>query len=162
MKCFYHQKKDAVGTCQNCGKGLCKECAGKYTPCLCDDCAVNIKLIEENEKEQKRKDALIDTTSEFIAAIIKGSIAVLIWYLIVNKAMDTPFDVSQLFIFFLPFGWALFTYLEQYLPPIFLSGVFLWIYLALKFVVSILLGVPCFIYQVIKFIIKLITNRKSN
>ena len=94
MKCFYHEKKDAVGTCQNCGKGLCKECAGKYTPCLCDDCAVNIKLTEENEKEQRRKDALIDTTSEFIAAIIKGSIAVLIWYLIVNKAMDTPFDVG--------------------------------------------------------------------
>lgn len=162
MKCFYHEEKDAVATCQNCGKGLCKECAEKHTPCLCDECAENIKINQENEKEQRRKDALIDTTSEFIVAIVKGCVAVLIWYLIVNKAMDTPFTISELGIFFLPFGWALFTYLEQFLPPIFLGGVLLWIYLVLKFIVSLILGIPCFIYQVIKFIVKLVSNRKSN
>lgn len=38
MKCFNHEEREAAATCQRCGKGLCKECASKYTPCLCDDC----------------------------------------------------------------------------------------------------------------------------
>jgi hypothetical protein len=27
MKCFTHQTVDAIGTCRNCGKGLCPSCA---------------------------------------------------------------------------------------------------------------------------------------
>ena len=27
MKCYIHPKIDALGTCSDCGKGLCKECA---------------------------------------------------------------------------------------------------------------------------------------
>lgn len=27
MRCFYHDTRDAVGTCKLCGKGLCAECA---------------------------------------------------------------------------------------------------------------------------------------
>ena len=27
MKCFYHAQADAVGTCKNCYKGVCRECA---------------------------------------------------------------------------------------------------------------------------------------
>ena len=27
MRCFYHQDKEAVGTCKSCGKGVCAECA---------------------------------------------------------------------------------------------------------------------------------------
>lgn len=29
MKCFNHTEREAVATCQKCGKSLCKECAGK-------------------------------------------------------------------------------------------------------------------------------------
>ncbi len=43
MKCFNHPEREAVATCQKCGKGLCKECAEKHTPCLCDSCAVQIQ-----------------------------------------------------------------------------------------------------------------------
>lgn len=35
MKCFSHEDRDAVAYCQHCGKALCRECAEKYTPCLC-------------------------------------------------------------------------------------------------------------------------------
>ena len=38
MKCFNHEDREAVATCQHCGKALCKACASKYTPCLCDEC----------------------------------------------------------------------------------------------------------------------------
>lgn len=27
MKCFYHEATDAVATCKNCQKGLCRQCA---------------------------------------------------------------------------------------------------------------------------------------
>ena len=27
MRCFYHEDREAVGTCKSCGKGLCRECA---------------------------------------------------------------------------------------------------------------------------------------
>ena len=27
MKCFYHPEVDAVGVCQNCGRGICRDCA---------------------------------------------------------------------------------------------------------------------------------------
>src|SRR5436190_13891824 len=27
MRCFYHNERDAVGTCRLCSKGLCLECA---------------------------------------------------------------------------------------------------------------------------------------
>jgi hypothetical protein len=31
MKCFYHNDKDAVGTCRSCDKGLCPDCAVDLT-----------------------------------------------------------------------------------------------------------------------------------
>lgn len=38
MKCFNHKDQEAVATCRHCGKSLCRECAGRYSPCLCDSC----------------------------------------------------------------------------------------------------------------------------
>ena len=38
MKCFYHTDVDAVAQCVDCGKFLCKDCASKYKPVLCDEC----------------------------------------------------------------------------------------------------------------------------
>ena len=29
MKCFYHQSADAVGSCKNCSRGLCPDCAAE-------------------------------------------------------------------------------------------------------------------------------------
>jgi len=54
MRCFYHQDREAVGTCKSCGKGLCPECAvdlGKGLACRgrCEaDVAAVIQLVEQN------------------------------------------------------------------------------------------------------------------
>jgi hypothetical protein len=54
MRCFYHQDKEAVGTCKSCGKGLCSECAvdvGKGLACRsrCEaDARAIIQLVERN------------------------------------------------------------------------------------------------------------------
>ena len=51
MKCYYHEDRDAVATCQHCGKALCKACASRYTPCLCEECA---RLLQEQAAQQAR------------------------------------------------------------------------------------------------------------
>ena len=38
MNCYYHNHKDAVGTCQDCGKGLCRECMDTFTIPVCESC----------------------------------------------------------------------------------------------------------------------------
>jgi len=56
MKCFYHQEKEAVGTCKSCCKGLCQDCAVDLTKGL--DCRGHcehyvravIALVERNIK----------------------------------------------------------------------------------------------------------------
>lgn len=39
MKCAQHNDHDAVGQCQDCGRGLCPECLDKYGYPCCDNCA---------------------------------------------------------------------------------------------------------------------------
>ena len=56
MHCFYHQDKEAVGSCKSCGKGLCPDCAadvGKGLACRghCEeDVRAVVALIERNIK----------------------------------------------------------------------------------------------------------------
>ena len=151
MKCFYHSDLEAVATCQRCGKGLCHECAEKHSPCMCDDCARVVEeereakiISEENEKKQKYLDALIDTKKEFIKACVIGAAVMLC--LRIPEA-----GPINLFLFFIPFGWKLLTYLQS-MAPIFLVGnIFFWIvWIVMKAILSIIIGIPAFIYQLIK------------
>ncbi|MFV0552436.1 MAG: hypothetical protein ACK5L6_11045 [Anaerorhabdus sp.] len=114
MKCFNHESRDAVGTCQICGKALCKECASKYVPCLCGDCKTASHQSNKDAKLQKKKEALIDTNTELIMAFVKGIICAVVLTLIFNatSSTPTPFSISAMF-FFVPFGWAFITYIEQ-------------------------------------------------
>ena len=43
MNCYNHIDQPAVGTCIDCGKGLCSECSNKYTILICDSC--NLKRL---------------------------------------------------------------------------------------------------------------------
>lgn len=38
MNCFNHPTRPAVAQCVDCHKGLCNECAHKYTIPICDEC----------------------------------------------------------------------------------------------------------------------------
>ncbi len=50
MKCFYHQEKDAVATCQQCGKAVCRDCVVTIdgNKQYCPDC---LQLIIESQKK---------------------------------------------------------------------------------------------------------------
>ncbi len=38
MNCYFHPNKYAVAQCIDCHKGLCQDCAAKYTTPICDEC----------------------------------------------------------------------------------------------------------------------------
>lgn len=172
MKCFNHPERDAVATCQKCGKGLCRECAEKYTPCMCDSCAAQAKRNQqqqaqnkEEQRKQKYKDALVDSRSEFIKTAVIGIITgiICVWSLIQDEKMEPGFvnNVAGFFVgFCIPFGWKFLTYLQSFFPVTIFGTFWFWIiYLGVKAVLSIFIGIPAFIFQLVKTIF---TQRKIN
>ncbi len=172
MKCFNHMERDAVAACQKCGKGLCKECAEKYTPCLCDACAAKAgrerrqqAQSREEQRRQKYKDALVDTRSEFIKIAMIGILVGIffVWWEATHGSSDSGFlDYIGLFFgaFCIPFGWKFLTYLQSFVPVSLIGTFWFWIiYIAVKAFLSVFAGIPAFIYQLVKTII---TQRKIN
>lgn len=170
MKCFNHEEREAVATCQRCGKALCKECASKYTPCLCDGCYNAIqreKQIQaqnaENARKQKYIDSLVDTKEEFKETCMLGiGINVIIIVVAVLTALfsgDSIFEyaIGMLtyapFMFAIPFGWKLFSYSQsqEYFPLFILANPLSYVvWLCVKIGLSAVFGIPAFIYQAIK------------
>lgn len=162
MKCFYHVDREATATCQHCGKGLCRECAARYTPCLCEECAQILRQeqasrarAEKNDRRQKYIDALVDTRSEFIRTCIYGVVlaAVICW---ICAQGSTPPSAGQLLsyavmCFFVPFGWKILTYLQSFMPLTIIGTAWFWVlWVMIKAVASMVIGVPAFIYQLFK------------
>ncbi len=172
MKCFNHTEREAVATCQKCGKGLCRECAEKYTPCMCDACAARTRQEKqqqarnkEDQRRQKYKDALIDTRSEFIKTAVIGVLVGIffVWWEATHPdAYDNLLDYVALFFvaFCIPFGWKFLTYLQSFFPVSLFGTFWFWIiYIGVKAVLSAIIGVPAFIYQLVKTIL---TQNKIN
>lgn len=51
MKCYHHPDRDAVATCNECGRGLCQECASLYATPFCSDCTISIATKYKKELE---------------------------------------------------------------------------------------------------------------
>lgn len=174
MKCFNHIEREAVATCQKCGKGLCKECAEKYTPCMCDACAVQVRRNQqqqaknkEEERKQKYKDALADTRSEFITTSVIGVIVGVLFVWLLSRTNSFKAEaglVDYVFDFFIGFcavfGWKFLTYLQSFIPVSLFGTFWFWgIYTGVKALLSAIVGIPAFIYQLVKTIL---TQRKMN
>lgn len=168
MKCFYHEDRDAVGTCQTCGKSLCKECAGKYTPVTCEDCHVAIVAKARNDREKAKQDALIDTKAEMIKAVAIGLVAGIV---VVGSMYATHFEGLSLYwyapiayfliAFGLPFGWALISHFLPFLIFRSEGGGVLWIfYVIIKFVLAAFIGFPAFLIQMVLLIIRYNKTKK--
>lgn len=162
MKCFNHIDREAAATCQHCGKGLCRECAARYTPCLCEDCAQLLRKeqasrakAEKIDRRQKYLDALVDTRSEFIRTCIFGVIVSAILCSLCLQASNPPgFGTMLLYaalFFFIPFGWKLLTYLQSFIPLMIIGTIWFWVFwIVLKAFISIVVGIPAFLYQLFK------------
>lgn len=73
MKCYLHNEAEAVGTCIQCGKGLCPDCAlnvnGKI---VCRECAA--MPAESVLIPPQRKDPFIAAVLSIIGGILTGSL----------------------------------------------------------------------------------------
>lgn len=170
MKCYNHEDRDAVATCQRCGKALCKECASKYTPCLCDGCYSAIQREQqiqaqnaENARKQKYINSLVDTKEEFKATCALGIIInVIVFAVVVLTALFSGYNILEYvvgllvyvpFMFAIPFGWKLFSYTQSqsYFPLFILVNPLSYvIWICVKIGLSAVFGIPAFIYQAIK------------
>ncbi|MBW7954301.1 hypothetical protein H3C61_00610 [Candidatus Gracilibacteria bacterium] len=125
MKCYYHNDKDSVSQCVNCGKFLCKECSDKFTydgKIICEDCAGNINnQIFKGTKNIKTNLVLISV----------------LWFLF----MLTPITHGSLDGLLLIYMIFLFFYLKKEipLPNIFVAGG--WIFWLIFFVFIISWGI---------------------
>ncbi|MCH5251586.1 MAG: hypothetical protein J1F22_01315 [Lachnospiraceae bacterium] len=171
MKCFNHTEREAVATCQKCGKGLCRECAEKYTPCMCDPCAAHVQQNKqeqaqnrENQRKEKYRTALVDTRGEFIKTTVIGILVSVIatWWTANNGNLSNFGDYANAIVawFFVPFGWKFLTYLQSFFPVSLFGTFWFWIiYIAVKAVLSVIVGIPAFIYQLVKTVL---AQRKIN
>lgn len=143
MKCYYHPEEEAVATCQHCGKSLCKDCASKYTPCLCDECYGILRKREAADMRAARKPFLITL-----------AIAIVLFLIVLPIAKDAGDMILAYLAFFIPFGWKYanllgLTWFFNFNP----SGIILMIFVYLfRALVAVVLGIPCFIVALVKFI----------
>ncbi len=84
MKCFNHSKKDAVGICKSCGRGLCSDCAvdlknGLACKNACED-QVKIlnKMLDMNEKVMSTSNRNLKITGYF--GLISGILFIFLGY----------------------------------------------------------------------------------
>lgn len=165
MKCFNHPEREVVATCQKCGKGLCRECAEKYTPCMCNTCAAQLEQSrqqqaqnKENERKEKYRAALVDTRSEFLKTTVIGIIVAIIgtWWFAHDGELNSFGDYANTSIvwFFVPFGWKFITYLQSFFPVSLFGTFWFWIiYIWVKVMLSMVVGIPAFIFQLVKSIL---------
>lgn len=140
MKCRYHPQIDAVATCQECGAGLCYECAGYFTTPFCPEC---VKSFTVSQKRQRRKSLITTVIAAIVLLLICSS------FYTYNSIHLTIFQV--LFVICIPFGWAA---LNKIQPQIFLFlPVIGWlIYFSIKLVASAIVGLGALPYVIVKYI----------
>lgn len=168
MKCFNHEDREAVATCQRCGKGLCKECASKYTPCLCDDCFEAIqkenhaqKVAAVEQRKQNRLEQLSFTTGDLILNCVFG--AIFLGFVIFCTASNGDGGVLLEGYYFLPVifcvpaGWRVVSRWirvgeeQRGIVRTYHEPVMAWIAeFLVKFFISWFLGIPAFLFQIYK------------
>lgn len=146
MKCYFHPDRDAVATCQNCGKSLCKECAEKYQPCLCDDC---YKILRQQEIENL-KAARKQLRKTIIISLILGGFFALIT--LTEGKENFPW-IFAFVAFFAPYGWNYanllgLTWFFNINPSGCLLMAFVYTFRAL---VASVIGVFCFFAAIFRF-----------
>jgi len=76
MKCFFHPDKDAIGACNQCGKGACVDCftEDEHGAIFHSDCLINARGNKEIELQlrQKRVTGSMLTVAGVISFIVSA------------------------------------------------------------------------------------------
>lgn len=148
MKCYYHPELDAVASCQHCGKHLCKECADKYSPILCDDCYKKLRQ-EEHDRLREARSRIENT---IIISILVAIAAFFICIFFIETGIEGAI-IATLIAFFAPFGWNYanllgLTWFFNMNPAGCLFMVIVYLFRA---ILASIIGVFCFIAAIVKY-----------
>lgn len=149
MKCFYHCEEDAVALCVDCGKGLCKECASRFSVPICPEC--NLRRINADRK------LLIQNAAIMIVAFIIG------FYVAPGSYSGSGLGL-KIFMGYMvagiPWGWS---FLSRITPDIFLFLPLIgWlVYITIKLPIAMFVGFFITPYKIYKTAKELIQARKD-
>jgi hypothetical protein len=110
MRCFYHEDREAVGSCTSCGKGLCRECAVDLTKGLacrgrCEqDVSSVIALIDRNIKIAPRTSQILETSRKVRSNTAILNLVMGVLFIIWGFTNDRLSFIIVLGIAFLIFG----------------------------------------------------------
>ncbi len=153
MNCYFHPDQVAVATCQDCGIGLCQECASKFKPALCPSCAEERERAAEKNYQKAKKKHLQSAKEVFLYPVIWGAVIAVIIF-VVSLIIDFPMDMAiscAIIGFFAKFGWnATATSLDS---ESIISFIF-------HIVASVVLGVPMFLYYLFMYFKEVDWNKK--
>jgi hypothetical protein len=146
MNCFNHPEEVAVASCIDCGKGLCKKCAGLYQMPICNEC--NLKRVKND------KGNIIRIYLPSILLFVLG----MLWGIGNGSFL---LGISAGFIAAgIPWGWKIVTFIQ---PKMFLFLSFGgWVvYFLIKFVISCFAGIVALPIGLVRLIISLVSAHKK-
>jgi len=131
MKCANHPSMDAVGTCVDCGKGLCVDCTHAYSIPICQSC--NSARVQAEKGDLRKR------------IILTGVFFVIGLYLFINSAPSFHLGtiIGGIMIGYIfagvPWGWQ---FLNKITPTMFLFLPLIgWvIYFLIKTILSFMIG----------------------
>ncbi|HEU0198550.1 MAG TPA: B-box zinc finger protein [Nevskiaceae bacterium] len=129
MKCATHLDQDAVGTCQDCGSGLCTQCAHRFNMPLCEKC-----LLRHN-----RAVAVDAYKGLAITAVI---MAIAVWALVSSNGGHHVSVGNVAFVAILPaftyWGWK---FISDHQSTTLVMGLPLWLlYFSVKLIAAYVIG----------------------
>jgi len=145
MTCSVHLDRRPAGTCQNCGRFLCWECAGRYEPPTCPSC---LQAWRQATRSTFVRHIVVGSVIGVLAAVVALVPATAAyWQAVAQHDPVTPvygLVLMGVVVFVLyacvPFGWAALAKLTpRWFMVLPLIG---WaLYFAVKVVVSAVIGV---------------------
>ena len=152
MKCFDHPDLDATGTCQDCGKGLCQACTGRFSDVVCEGC-----FLAHNKRVARRMYAGLAGTAALFGASL---------YLLSTLRTTHgghlgvgPAVLPSVLLAFAFWGWR---FLSAHAPRLGAGSGFVWaIYLVVKSFASLLLGVVVGPFQIVRQLREIYVARKA-
>ena len=151
LNCMYHDDRPAVAQCVVCGVGLCKDCAEKYEPIVCEKCASQVN--QDEKKLAKRR--IICTAvifALFILIGIYGTITETANYGI-GKGLETLLMTPVMAWIFagFPSGWRAVSKIK--LDAFLILPIVGWVfYFVIKLVLAFFVGIVAMPIELIKYI----------
>lgn len=167
MKCYYHETKEGVGTCQGCGKSLCKICIDQYESGLCESCENKKRKREEEEVLNKKnnlkaqaKNNVEVTKKQLKKTIIKSAIFGVIGIFIGSDSGSIGNIILFTYLFAaLPWGWAFVKNAidtgEWAFMAVLTNSIWLFVFgIFLKFTLAFLIGIFVMPISILKAILE--------